>query len=40
MRNGNAHVMQVLFRAVVTYVAEVVSHCRIYQSVFPFSHFF
>lgn len=25
MRNGNAHVMEVLFRAVATYVAEVVS---------------
>lgn len=38
MRNGNAHVMEVLFRAVATYVAEVVSTVDLpkHVSFFPF----
>jgi len=40
MRNGSAHVTQMLLRAVVTYMDNVVVWCQTNQSVFPFSFFF
>lgn len=43
MRNGSAHVMQMLLRAVLTYMDKVVGQGQIYQSVFPYPpppHFF
>ena len=39
LRNGSTHVIEMLLRAVVTYVDKVVGQCQIYQSVFPFSFF-